>query len=119
MVEGLVGSVGVVVIDVAGDESLELVLVPDDGAVEELAADRSDPSLGERVCHRCADRGAEDLEFFGSEYLVEGGGELAAAISNEGAGTGETVSVGDEQVAGGLGGPRAGRVRRARVAIRR
>jgi hypothetical protein len=33
------GSVLVVVPDVVDDESFELVLVPDDGAIEELAAD--------------------------------------------------------------------------------
>jgi hypothetical protein len=68
-------------IDVAGDESLKLVLVPDDGSVEKLAADRADPSFSEGVGHRCSDRCFEDLESFGSEHLVEGGGELAATIS--------------------------------------
>jgi hypothetical protein len=36
----LVGSVGVVAGDVAGDESFELSPVPDDGAVEEFSSDR-------------------------------------------------------------------------------
>ena len=102
------GSVLVVVVDVVADESFELVLVPDDGSVEEFASDRSDPSFGEGVGHRCADRGFEDLEALGSEDLVEGGGELAAAIANQRSGTVEAVAVGDEQVAGGLGGPGAG-----------
>jgi hypothetical protein len=36
--EGAVWSVGVVVVDVVNDESFELMLVPDDGGVEKLAA---------------------------------------------------------------------------------
>ena len=42
LIERAVGSVLVVVPYVVDDESLELSLVPDDGAVEEFAADRSD-----------------------------------------------------------------------------
>ena len=38
LVEGAVGPVLVVVVDVLGDQSFELSAVPDDGAVEELAA---------------------------------------------------------------------------------
>ena len=72
---------GVVVGDVAGDESFELLLVPDDGAVEEFSSDRSDPSFGERVRYWGSNWGLEDLEAFGSEDLVEGGGELAATIA--------------------------------------
>ena len=34
MVEGTVWPVGVVVVDVVGDESFELALVPDDGAIK-------------------------------------------------------------------------------------
>lgn len=62
-------------------EALELVMVPDDGAVEKLAAQGSDPAFSERVGHGGADRGLEDLEAFGSEDLVEGINELAAPIS--------------------------------------
>ena len=40
MLSGAVGSVGVVVVDVVGDESFELALVPGDGAVEQFAAYR-------------------------------------------------------------------------------
>ena len=78
------GSVGVVVVDVVDDEVFELALVPDDGAVEEVSADGSDPAFGERVGNRSADRCLEDLEAFGSEDLVEGVDELASLVSNEG-----------------------------------
>ena len=72
------------VVDVVDDETLELVLVPDDGAVEELAAYRSDPALGVGAGHRRADRTLQDLEAFGAEDLVEGVDELAASVSDQG-----------------------------------
>ncbi len=40
-------SVGVVVVDVVDDELFEVVLVSDDGPVEEFAAQGFDPSFGE------------------------------------------------------------------------
>ena len=43
------GSVGVVVVDVVNNEPFELLLVPDDGAVEEFSADGSDPSSEEHL----------------------------------------------------------------------
>ena len=100
----------VVVLDVVDDKAFELSLVPDDGAVEELAAQGPDPALRERVRDRCADRRLEDLHLFGSEDLVERVDEPAATVAYEGAGVGELVGVADEQVAGGLGGPSAGGV---------
>ena len=66
------GPVGVVVVDVVGDEVFELALVPDDGAVKKLSAQGADPAFGERVGHWDANRGAQDLEtLVGSEDLVE------------------------------------------------
>ena len=102
--------VGVVVLDVFGDQAFELLLVPDDGAVEELSADGADPSFGECVGYGCADRGLEDLEAFCSEDLVEGVDELASPIANEGTRIGEPVGVAEEELAGCLCGPGAGRV---------
>ena len=42
----------VVVLDVVAHQAFELAAVPDDGAIEKLSADRSDPALGERVRDR-------------------------------------------------------------------
>jgi hypothetical protein len=42
LVEGAVGSMGVVVVDVIGNESFGLVLVPDDCSIGEFGADGSD-----------------------------------------------------------------------------
>ena len=52
----------------------------------------------------------EDLDAFGAEDLVEGVGELAATVVDQRTCAGELVAVAEEQVAGRLGGPRAGRV---------
>lgn len=46
LVEGAVGAVGVVVVDVVGEEAAELAFVPDEGAVEELVAQGPDPAFG-------------------------------------------------------------------------
>ena len=75
--------------------------VPDDGAVEELAAQGADPAFGERVRHGSAHRRLEDLHAFGSEDLVEGVDELACAVAHECQGVGELVAVLDQQVPGG------------------
>ena len=104
------GSVGVVVVDVVDDESCELVLVSGDGAVEELSSVGSDPAFGERVGDRGSDRGLEDVEAFGAEDLVERFGELAASVTHECSGIGESVGVAEEEVAGCLGGPGPGRI---------
>ena len=102
--------VGVVVVDVVGDDPFELSLVPDDGAIEQLASQGPDPAFGERVGDRRPDRGREDLEAFGSEDLVEGVDELAASVTHERSSICEPVGMTEEQVPGRLGGPRAGRV---------
>ena len=100
----------VVVVDVVDHEPLELALVPDDGAVKELSSQGAHPAFGERVGHWDADRGAQDLETFGSEDLVEVAGELAGAVTNEGSGVGEPLWVAQQQVSRGLGGPGCGGV---------
>lgn len=100
------GSVSVVVVDVVGDELFELLLVPDNGSVKELAAQGPDPAFGERV----RDWGFEDVEAFGSEDLVEGVDELTAPVADQRPRIGESVWVSQEEVPGGLAGPGSGRV---------
>ncbi len=111
LVQGSVGSVLVVVVDVVDDDPLELPAVPHEGAVQELAAQGPDPAFGERVRNRRTAWGLEDLDVFGTEHLVERGGELAAAISNQRLATFERLAVAEEQVSCCLGGPLAGGVR--------
>ena len=95
---------------VVGFEPVELVLVPDEGSVEELAADGFDPTFRERIGDRCPNGCLEDFESFGSEDFIERADELAAPVTNQGPRSGELVGVSQEQVAGCLGGPRSGRV---------
>ena len=49
LIDAPVGSTGVVVLDVFAEQASELALVPDDGSVQEFAAQCSDPSFGECV----------------------------------------------------------------------
>ena len=64
--------------------SFELLLVPYDAAVEEIAADEANPSFIEGAGHRGADGGFEDLEAVGPEDLVEAPYEFAVSVANEG-----------------------------------
>jgi len=102
--------VAVVVVDVLGDEPLQLALVLDDGAVEQFATQASDPPLCEGVGHRCPHGDGEDLDALGAEHVVEGRGELAAAVAHERLGVRELLAVAEEEVACGLDGPGCGRV---------
>ena len=56
LLEGAVWPVGVVLLDVVEHEAFERALVPDDGAVEQLAAQGADPPFRERVRHRVGAR---------------------------------------------------------------
>ena len=105
LIERAVGAVSVVVVDVVVHEPLELVLVPDGGAVEQLAAQTADPALGEGVGCGCPNRGLENLEALGAEDLVEVVYELAGAVTNEGSAVGEPPGMAHEEVARRLGGP--------------
>ena len=75
--------VGVVVIDIDAQDTLELPAAADQEPVEAVAADGADPAFGERVCLGRAKRGADDLDAFGSEDLVEGAAELAVAVVDQ------------------------------------
>jgi hypothetical protein len=103
LVEGAVRSVSVVVVDVVGDEAFELVLVPDDGPVQEFAAKCADPAFRETVGDGGSDRGLQNLHVLGSEDFVESRGELAATIADERSGIGQVVGVAYGQVACLLG----------------
>ena len=107
LAEGAVRPVGVVVLDVVVEEAAELVLVPDEGAVEEFVADRAHPPLRERVRLRRAWRRRDRLGADGAEHVVEAGRVLAGAVVDDEA---DPLLEAEEEVAGLLGGPGAGRV---------
>jgi len=105
-----VGSVLVVVLHVADDETFELMPVPDDRPVQQFTAKRADPAFSERVRDWGPDRGLEDLHPLGPEDLVEAVDELATAVTHQRFHSGEPIGVAQEEVAGGLGGPWSGGV---------
>ncbi len=72
----------VVVVEVVDDNAFELLLVADDGAVEEFTTEIADPAFGERVRDRGSDRWLEDCYGLGAEDLVEGVDELAASVTD-------------------------------------
>jgi hypothetical protein len=84
--------------------------VDDQEAAEEFAADRPDEAFGDRVRSRLPHRRPDDSDVDGGEDGIEGDGELAIAISDEEPEAGIGVVETDEQVAGLLAQPGAGRV---------
>jgi hypothetical protein len=109
LTEAAVGPVGVVVLEVVVEESLEVSVVPDQGAVAELAADRTDPSFCVCVRDGRIGRGADDGGAVASEDVIERGDELAGAVADH---EPDRSLVAHHEIAGGLSRPRAGWVRR-------
>lgn len=72
-----------VVLDVVGDQSSELGLVPDDGAVAEFAAQGAEPPFDVTVRDRCPWWGLGNIDAFSAEDFVEGVGELAGTVTHE------------------------------------
>lgn len=62
---------------------LELTTMKHEQSVKTLPAHGADEPLGERVCPRRPDRGADHLDAFGGKYLVEARRELGVAVSDQ------------------------------------
>jgi hypothetical protein len=75
--------VGVVVVGVDTQDTVELSAAGDQEPVEAVAADGADPALGESVCLRSAKRGADDPDAFASEDVVEGAAEFAVTVVDQ------------------------------------
>src|SRR6266542_1801048 len=73
----------VVVVDVDAEHLLKLSPADDQDPVEAVAADGTDPALGERVRLRRPERCADDLDAVASEDLVEDTAELAVSVVNQ------------------------------------
>jgi hypothetical protein len=72
-----------VVLDVDAQDMLELFAARDQEPVEVLAADGADPALGEHVRVWCPKRGADDLDAFALEDVIEGAAELTVAVVDQ------------------------------------
>src|SRR5919106_4037903 len=55
----------------------------DEDAIQALPVQRSHEPFRERVRPRCPDRGADDLDAFGGEYLVEAACVFRVAVPDE------------------------------------
>jgi hypothetical protein len=75
--------VGVVVVGVDAEDTLKLPVAADQEPVEAVAADGADEAFGERVCLRSAKWGADDLDAFASEDVVEDAAEFAVAVVDQ------------------------------------
>jgi hypothetical protein len=73
--KSLVGSLGVVVVDVGVEHSIEMAGTEDHEPTDACASHTADPPFGGRVGFRCPPRCAHHLEALSLEYLVEGGAE--------------------------------------------
>src|ERR687891_1736437 len=78
----------------------------DEDAIQALPVQRSHEPFRERVRPRCPDRGADDLDVFGGEYLVEAACVFRVAVPDEETER-ERLPV-DNEVACLLGHPEAG-----------
>src|SRR5438093_5526643 len=103
----------VVVIGVDAQDALERPAADDQEPVEAVAADRADPAFGERVRLRRPKRGADDLDAFASEDVVEGVAEFAVAVVDQEAGRRRARVQRPGELPSLLDDPAAFRVRRA------
>ena len=83
LVDALVRSGGVVVRGVFGQRGAQVRLVSDRQVIEQLAAQRADHALADRVRARCLRRTSDDPQAAGLEDGVERRGELAAAVADQ------------------------------------
>jgi len=81
--DALVGPVGVVVLLELAQGVEQMVLVPDQGAVQQLVPAGLYPAFHERVHARYPDAGQHDVDPRVLEDGVEQGGELGVAVPDE------------------------------------
>ena len=89
----------------------QMGLVPDQGAVQELAAASADPAFGDRVHAGRPDVAEHGPDPGAGEDRVECGGEVRAAVADHEPDPIRVVAEVHDQVTGLLSGPRAGWMR--------
>ena len=90
----------------------EMPLIPDQGAAGQLPPASADPPLHDRVRPGCLHRARENADVRGMQDLAEGSGELGVAVTDQELDRLKLAVQVHQQVAGLLGHPRAGGVRR-------
>ena len=116
--EAAVWPVRVVVGDVGSQDGFEMASPEDEDPVEAFASDGADPAFGVGVGLGCADGGPDRGDVFGAKDVVEGTGEFGVSVSDQETAPSQVFSgpyrsaAPIEEVAGLLGDPDAGRVRR-------
>jgi hypothetical protein len=111
-VEAAVGPVTVVVGDVGSQDGFEMASPEDEDPVEAFASDGADPAFGVGVGLGGADGGPDRGDVFGAKDVVEGTGEVGVSVSDQETAPSQVFSGPYREVAGLLGDPDAGRVRR-------
>src|SRR6266536_3092463 len=109
-VDAAVWAGGVVVVDVCGQDPLEVASVEDQDPVQALGPDGAYPALRVGVGFRRPRWGLERLDTGCGEHRAERRGELAVAIPNEQPEPIRALVEAHQQIPGGLGDPRAGGV---------
>jgi hypothetical protein len=82
-IEATVRAARVVVLDIAGEQSLQVVTVPDQRPVQTLGPDPAYPPLGIRIRPWCPRRDLDRLDADRGEYLIEHGRELRVSIADQ------------------------------------
>ena len=102
---------GVVVPQVLGQHSVQMLLVDDQQPVEDLPAQGTDEPFADRVRLRGLRRAGQDPDALRGEHGIEGAGELARAVPDQELHRGYSLAQVHQEVASGLRRPRAVRVR--------
>jgi hypothetical protein len=108
LVEALVWTVVVEMADILVEDGVGVSLMVDQHPVSAFLADAANEPFRIAVRSRCLGRDLGDVDAFGGEDGVEGGGELAVPVTDEEAKRGDLLTEVHQQVAGGLGGQSCG-----------
>src|SRR4051794_11105110 len=79
----LMGTSGIVVMDIVAQHAPQMVFVEDEQLVQTFFSHRSNPTLGIGIGVGCTDGCMNDLQLYGTENSIERGSELAISIMNE------------------------------------
>ena len=111
LAEGSVWSRAIEMHQVDGDGPTQVPLVDDQHVVQQFPAQCADHSLADRVRSRCLWRSSQYADALRGEHRVEGFGEPGVPVTYQELNGADAMSEVHDEIAGGLHGPGAGRVR--------